>query len=243
MTTPAAAANTPTTNVARPDAPTALLILAKEPIPGRVKTRLSPPCTPVEAAELARIALVTTLDAAVRTVAMRPTLVLDGRAGPWLGDHAEINVIAQSEGGLADRIGSAFASQSGPTVLIGMDTPQVSTAALDEVIATLRAPGVDAVLGPTDDGGWWIIGLHDPSLPVFSGIPMSTSTTGAAQAARLRELGLRVATVATERDVDTFADARIVARRLPDSDFARAVAAVEATLRPSLRQRTDPASG
>ena len=220
MSTPVAAANTPT----------ALLILAKEPIPGRVKTRLSPPCTPDQAGDLARIALVTTLDAAVRTVATRPILVLDGRPGPWLGDHVAIDIVPQSNGGLADRIGAAFASQSGPAVLIGMDTPHVSTAALDDVITTLRAPGVDAVLGPTDDGGWWVIGLKDPCLPAFSGIPMSTSTTGAAQAARLRELGLRVATVATERDVDTFADARIVARRLPESEFARAVAAVEETI-------------
>ncbi len=230
MSTPVAAANTPGGNAAPRHAPTALLILAKEPIAGRVKTRLTPPCTPDQAAELARIALISTLDAAVRTVATHPILVLDGRPGPWLGDHCAIDIVAQSEGGLADRIGAAFATQSGTTALIGMDTPQVSTAALNEVIATLRAPGVDAVLGPTDDGGWWVIGLNDPSLPAFSGIPMSTPTTGAAQAARLRELGLRVAMVAAERDVDTFADARIVARRLPGSAFAHAVAAVENNL-------------
>ncbi len=230
MTTTETTSSTTTDSAAPHHAPTVLLILAKEPIPGRVKTRLSPPCTPAQAAELARIALVTTLDAAILTAATHPRLVLDGQPGPWLGDHAGIDVVVQGHGGLADRIGAAFATQSGPTVLIGMDTPQVSGAALNEVIATLRAPGVDAVLGPTDDGGWWVIGLNDPTLPAFSGIPMSTPGTGAAQAARLHELGLRVATVATERDVDTFDDARIAARRLPGSEFAHAVAAIEATI-------------
>ena len=71
---------------------------------------------------------------------------------------------------------------------------------------------------------------------------MSTPETGTAQAARLRELGLRVATVATERDVDTFDDARIVARRLPDSEFARAVAKVEDTI-PTVVDHSEPSCG
>ena len=237
MTAPARPSNTPAV-----PAPTTLLILAKEPIAGRAKTRLSPPCTSDQAGQLARIALITTLDAAVRTVATHPILVLDGRPGPWLGDHSDIDVVPQGRGGLADRIGDAFTAQSGTTLLIGMDTPHVSTAALNDVIATLRAPDVDAVLGPTDDGGWWVIGLNNPSLPAFVGVPMSTPETGTAQAARLRELGLRVATVATERDVDTFDDARIVARRLPDSEFARAVAKVEDTI-PTVVDHSEPSCG
>jgi glycosyltransferase A (GT-A) superfamily protein (DUF2064 family) len=62
-----------------------LLVIAKSPAPGRVKTRLTPPCTPEQAARLAGAALSDTLAAAARTRrAARRVLVLDGASGPWL---------------------------------------------------------------------------------------------------------------------------------------------------------------
>ncbi len=204
---------------------TTLLVIAKEPRPGRVKTRLCPPCTPDEAATIARAALAATLETARSTPGVHPVLVLDGRPGPWLPPG--IPVVPQSRGTLADRLGAAFAGASGPTLLLGMDTPQVTPGDVRATRDALLAPGVDATLGLTADGGWWTVGLRDPQVPAFAGVPMSTPATGCAQLARLRALGLRTRLVGSAVDVDTMADAIVVARAMPDSPFARAVAAVE----------------
>jgi glycosyltransferase A (GT-A) superfamily protein (DUF2064 family) len=93
-------------------------------------------------------------------------------------------------------------------------------------MATLVAPGVDAVLGPAHDGGWWAIGLHRPHPRTFAGIPTSRPDTGARQAARLAALGLRTRVLPTRRDVDTWPDALAVAAAHPSTTFAVAVTAV-----------------
>lgn len=202
-----------------------LLVLAKSPRPGRVKTRCCPPCTPEEAAAIAAAAIADTLAAARATPGVRVTLVLDGR--PWPGLPARTRVVPQGRGDLGDRLGAAFHATAGPTVLIGMDTPQVTPLDLRAVVDALARPDTDAVLGSTADGGWWVLGVRDPSLPLFTGVPMSTATTGARQLARLHALGLHVRETGSLVDVDTFADARAVAASMPDSEFGRVVAAIQ----------------
>ena len=205
-----------------------LIIVAKAPVPGRVKTRLCPPCSPEQAAAIARAAIVDTLAAATATPDVHPVLALDGEPGPWV--PAGMDVVPQTTGSLADRLSGAFASVTGPAALIGMDTPQVTPLVLRRIIDTLLSPNVDAVLGRTLDGGWWTIGLRDPHVPAFDGVTMSSDTTGDQQAGRLRTLGLRTRDAPREMDVDTFADARTVAGRIPISSFARAVRDVATTL-------------
>src|SRR4051812_29479561 len=103
--------------------PPALLVIAKAPVPGRVKTRLSPPCTPHQAAALARAALRATFAAARRPRgAGRLVPVLDGEPGPWL--PAGFDVIAQRGGGLGERLAAPFEDAGEPAFLVGMDTPQ-----------------------------------------------------------------------------------------------------------------------
>jgi hypothetical protein len=201
---------------------TALLVIAKAPVPGRVKTRLCPPCTPRQAAALATAALADTLAAAARaTRATRRILVLDGDAGAWLPPG--FDVLPQRGDGLAARLAAAFADAGGPALLIGMDTPQVTPALLDAGIAALdHAP---AVLGHAYDGGYWAVGLRRPDPEVFRGVPMSAATTAAAQRGRLAALGLRTAALPPLRDVDTIADARAVAAEVPAGRFARALEA------------------
>lgn len=101
---------------------TALLVIAKEPVPGRVKTRLTPPFSPVEAAELATAALEDTLRTVLTLPARRRVLVLDGHPGPWT--PSGFDVLPQCAGTLDERIAAAFGTCSGPALLIGMDTPR-----------------------------------------------------------------------------------------------------------------------
>lgn len=205
-----------------------VLVLAKAPAPGRVKTRLCPPCSPEQAATLAEAAIVDTLAAAVATPGVRPVLVLDGVPGQWVPN--ELEIVPQVDGGLGARLAGAFAATDGPAVLVGMDTPQVTPDMLRAAVDALLRPGTDAVLGHTVDGGWWIIGFRSPQPSAFVGVPMSTPETGARQAERLDELGLSVVTLATETDVDTFADGRTVARRCPTTAFGHAFEATERAL-------------
>ena len=199
-----------------------LMVLAKAPRPGHSKTRLCPPCTPRDAAALARAALADTLDAVLATPAARRMLVLDGPVGDWLAPGVE--VVAQRGAGLDERLAHAFADVGGPALLVGMDTPQVTRDDLAGGLERLAAPGVDAVLGPAADGGYWAIGLREAQPRVFLGVPMSTAWTGRAQHARLRRLGLHVALLPALRDVDRIADARAVAALAPAGRFARALA-------------------
>jgi rSAM/selenodomain-associated transferase 1 len=197
-----------------------VLVMAKAPVPGRVKTRLCPPCTPEQAAGLAAAALRDTVTAALASRADRVVVALDGAPPAWLPSRVE--VVAQRGRGLADRLANAWDDVGGPGVQIGMDTPHVTPALLDHARGLLD--GVGAVLGPAEDGGWWAIGLHRPDARVFEGIEMSRAWTGARQRRRLLSLGLDVCLLPTLRDVDTIADAAAVASLAPDSEFAAALA-------------------
>lgn len=202
----------------------AIVVIAKAPVPGRVKTRLCPPCTPEQAAQLARAALEDTLAACdVAAGGARRVLVLAGRPGPWLPPGWE--VVAQRGADLAVRLAAAFEDARAPALLVGMDTPQVRPALLADGLAALA--DADAVFGPATDGGYWAIGLRRPDPAVFAGVPMSRVDTGAVQRARLAALGLRTIDLPPLRDVDDIAAARAAAEEAPDSRFAAALAEIE----------------
>jgi rSAM/selenodomain-associated transferase 1 len=198
---------------------TTLVVMAKEPRPGRVKTRLCPPCRAPQAAALAAAALRDTLDAVDRSGCTARALAFDGRPAHWL--RPGWSHIRQVDGDLGRRLAAAVDAVAGPVVLIGMDTPQVTPELLDDACARLDAPGVDAVLGLADDGGYWAIGFCGRRQGAFDAVSMSTAGTGREQRARLEALGLRVAALPPLRDVDTIADARAVAASAPQSTFAR----------------------
>ncbi|WP_371600385.1 DUF2064 domain-containing protein [Streptomyces sp. NBC_00564] len=201
-----------------------LLVIAKEPRPGRVKTRLTPPFTPQEAALLAEAALVDTLRTVAATPASRHVLVLEGAPGRWLPPG--FDVVPQCAGGLDERLAAAFAGCEGPTLLIGMDTPQVTPELL-----TVDFADCDAYFGPAEDGGFWALGLATPDPELLRGVPMSTPTTGAVQRDRLTAAGLRVRELPALRDVDTAADAEAVAVAAPGGRFAAELARLRAVNR------------
>ncbi|MGX6602996.1 TIGR04282 family arsenosugar biosynthesis glycosyltransferase [Micromonosporaceae bacterium Da 78-11] len=197
-----------------------VIVMAKAPVAGQVKTRLCPPCTPEAAALIAAAALADTLEA----TGPEAILALSGTAGPELTGGRR--VVPQRGVGLGERLVHAFAdghTPGRPTLLIGMDTPQVTPALLTTARQALA--DADAVLGLATDGGWWALGLHDPThAEVLRTIAMSTAETGARTRQALLDKGLRVTMLPELCDVDTAGDAYAVAALCrPESRFARAV--------------------
>ncbi|MGH3433725.1 MAG: TIGR04282 family arsenosugar biosynthesis glycosyltransferase [Thermocrispum sp.] len=217
-------------------APPCVLLIAKAPVPGFAKTRLTPPATPEQAAAIAAAGLLDTLDT-VRHTGMRPIVALAGdlaRAAASGAISAALlgcTVIAQRGTGLAERLvhahaDAAVAAPGAPILQIGSDTPHVTTAVLAAAAAQVL-DGPDAVLGRATDGGWWALGLRDPRHAVaLYGVPMSTADTGRLTHESLTARGLSVGGLPVLSDVDTIADARTVSRQIPGGRFARAVAAV-----------------
>ncbi|WP_103355972.1 DUF2064 domain-containing protein [Amycolatopsis sp. CA-128772] len=215
--------------------PVIVLVLAKAPQPGRVKTRLCPPATPRQAARVAAAALLDTLDAAAAMPGARPVVALAGdvdagESASELGrPFHHIPVIGQRGSSLGDRIAAAHADTAQlypgyPVLQIGMDTPQVSAHLLQGCRDRLLEPGTDAVLGLAEDGGWWLLGLRDPRhAAAIAAVPTSRPDTGARTRLALAEHGLRIAAAPGLADVDTMPVARAVASTVPGSRFAAAV--------------------
>jgi rSAM/selenodomain-associated transferase 1 len=205
-----------------------IMVIAKEPVPGRVKTRLTPPYTPAEAAELAEAALADTLAAVASAGVTRRVLALAGAPGPWL--PAGFDVIAQRGGGLDERIAWALADARAtcpdPLVLIGMDTPQVTPALLAQAAGPLVSGAADATFGLAEDGGFWLLGLREINPALVLGVPMSRSDTGPRQLSRLHEAGLRIRLLPQLADVDTADEAERIAAATPGSRFAARVQAL-----------------
>ncbi|MBB5775759.1 TIGR04282 family arsenosugar biosynthesis glycosyltransferase [Nonomuraea jabiensis] len=198
-----------------------IVIIAKEPVAGRVKTRLTPPFSPDQAAALAAAALRDSLVAVGETPVAQRVLALDGLPGSWLPPG--FVVIPQRGSGLDERLAAAFSDayrlRPEPAVLIGMDTPQVTSALLKEAADALECH--DAVFGPATDGGFWLLGLREPDPSLLRGVPMSHPETGKLQLDRLDRAGLAVHLLPELTDVDTAADAVSVAAEAPDSHFAK----------------------
>ncbi len=218
---------------------TIVIVLAKAPSPGRVKTRLTPPLTADQAAAVAAAALDDTFRAVLSSTRSTGIVaVFDGDPSPWV--PTGIAVIPQGDGGLDRRLPAAFgdvhALHRTAMVLIAMDTPQVTAAMVDEAIDALAQPEVDAVFGPADDGGFWLIGLR-ALLPdetsydlLFHDVPMSTDGTGAAQRERLLSRGWRVHDVGRLRDIDEIGDIIAVANAEPRLQVTRAWRKIERAL-------------
>lgn len=200
--------------------PVQVLVLAKEPVPGRVKTRLCPPLTPQQAAGLAAAALADTLDAVRASDVERRVLVVEGNYVA-----AGFDVLRQRGDRLDERLAAAFDDAfSGaplPLLLIGMDTPQLDPALLDTAAGLLL--GADAVLGLAHDGGWWCLGLQRPDAALLLGIVPSRSDTGHRQRQRLVANGLAPCALPVLRDVDTLTDALAVRPLCPHGRFAAVV--------------------
>jgi uncharacterized protein len=211
-----------------------VLVVAKAPVAGQAKTRIGARIGAEDAARIAAAALIDTLRAAAAAAGgANCHLALSGdldRAvdGKRIRDLLrDWTVTTQRGADFAGRLVNAHADAGpGDVVQIGMDTPQVTPALLDEAARPLADHG--AVLGAADDGGWWVLARRDPAaVRALAGVPMSTPTTYADTRAALVAAGASVAEAGGLRDVDTVADAQAVAEAAPDTEFARAWASVE----------------
>lgn len=240
--------------------PVTFLVMAKAPVPGLVKTRLTPAFSPHEAAALAAAALLDTLDVVLQAAGQMvganglmtggmsgapPRVVvalsgdLDHAAAPdAIRDAlAAFTVVEQRGKGLGPRLAHAHrnaAGEFGATVQIGMDTPQLSAAALVAAAGmVVVSDGADAVLGLAEDGGWWLLALRRAGdARLIAQVPTSTPETGRLTSAALRGAGLTVEAVPALRDIDEPPDVAAVARVAPNTRFG----SLAATLGPRGRR-------
>jgi uncharacterized protein len=187
----------------------AITIMAKSPRPGQVKTRLTPPLSPVDAAELYRCFLldkieqVGALAGAIPSVAytpaedrsvfeaLAPGFLLLAQRGPDLGAR------------LANSFAHLFAAGHAAAFAIDSDTPTLPNAHLEQAMALIATPGIDVVLGPSEDGGYYLIGLRALYRELFEDMPWSTSQVVPETRRRAEAKGLKVATLPPWFDIDT----------------------------------------
>jgi glycosyltransferase A (GT-A) superfamily protein (DUF2064 family) len=205
---------------------TTVAVIAKACLPGRVKTRLSPPLTLEEAALIAAASLADTLDLVRSLPDCRRVLFFDGDPELAPAEAAGFELLPQpSTGGLDVRLGVLFDSYDDTLVLLGMDTPQVRRATLAPIFED-RDPTVDAWYGGAADGGFWTLALRAPTGDLLRGVPMSVPQTGREQLRRLRAAGLRIEMLPTLIDIDTIEDAETVAPMIPQSRLAMTLSAI-----------------
>jgi uncharacterized protein len=212
------------------DTPQAILIVAKAPVPGQVKTRLTAKFSAIEAAELAAAALLDTLDTALSVRSAPVVVAMTGRLDDAVccaeirSRLRHVTVITQHGNTFGERLQNAHRDTDqvihGAVFQVGMDTPQITAEQLRAALATLS--DTDSALGPATDGGWWGLGLHGArGAGTLCSIPMSSADTGAATRAALEDSGLSVTELPELSDVDRPEDIAGVARQCArESRFA-----------------------
>jgi rSAM/selenodomain-associated transferase 1 len=197
-----------------------LIIFAKEPRPGQVKTRLSPPLSPEAAAQLYHCFIQDILDEMTRVPEVRlavafspptaqvffrrlapPGTILFPQEGADLGERME-RAFARN-----------FAAGFGPVLLRGSDVPDLPAAVVSEARAVLAAGQAQVVLGPCPDGGYYLVGLSEPQPALFRGLAWSSSTVLADTLRLARQLDLRVHLLPPWPDIDTYDNLRTFLNR------------------------------
>jgi len=184
----------------------------KHPRPGAVKTRLATAIGPDAAADLYRALAEHVLEATTpsgeyeRLVFFDPPEALEEMRA-WLPG---VRLLAQHGEDLgarmADAFARAFARGASRVAIVGTDAPALSRGTVTEALAALG--GADAVLGPSEDGGYYLLALREPRPELFAGIAWSTPAVAAETRARAAALGLTMHELPARRDVDTVLDLR-----------------------------------
>jgi hypothetical protein len=201
--------------------PIAVAIMAKVPQAGEVKTRLCPPLSLSEAADLYgcflrdTIAQVRALKAASPVIAYTPT-----SGGSFFKEIApDFTLIPQQGTDLGARMITSFAqlfarSYAG-ILLLGSDMPTLPSSYIQQAITHITTPQVDVVLGPSEDGGYYLIGLRQLHRELFENMRWSTAQVFAETVQRAKAKGLKIACLPCWYDIDTPAELERLRTDLP----------------------------
>ncbi len=199
---------------------TAVVVFAKAPRPGAVKTRLCPPLSPAAAACLYRCFLLDVLDGVRAVGDITPVIAYAPRRarGFFAAAQPGMLLVPQTGADLGARMSGAFerlfARGFAAVVILGGDSPSLPPGYLRTAIRALRSATVDGVIGPSDDGGYYLIGLRAPCPALFAGVAWSTGRVLAQTLARAKRAGRRLRALPTWYDVDTIEDLRRLAAEL-----------------------------
>lgn len=205
-----------------PCPPGRLLIFAKAPIPGQVKTRLMPALGAQGASvlhqRLVQDTLVRAADVANIAVELWCAPPLEHPFFSACASHYGVRLCPQGDGDLGQRMAQAFTTtlaEAPWAILVGTDVPSLTAADLTAA-ATALAEGETAVLTPAEDGGYVLIGLSQMDMSLFTAIPWSGPTVAEHTRARLKALGWRWREFPCRWDVDRVEDLTRLARERPD---------------------------
>jgi rSAM/selenodomain-associated transferase 1 len=190
---------------------TCVVVFAREPVPGEVKTRLREGIGAEAAAHVYAATLEHTLEIAKTSGARVVLSLADVPSGAW-ARRIDTAIEIQRGADIGDRMDDAFARRFGEgeqrVVIIGSDCPWSAATCIAKASAKLG--GVDAVLGPTRDGGYWLVAQRPPGLPLFTRISWSSPETLEQTRARIRALGGTWSELEELIDIDTADDLEIV---------------------------------
>lgn len=193
----------------------ALGLMAKAPVPGQVKTRLSPPLSRAQCAQLAAAFIRDSWTAVAATAELSCALAYAGPEERIADIVPEAPRYAQRDGDLGARIGQVLRhglDHAAAAIAIGSDTPGLPHRLLDAARSALQTH--DAVLGPSSDGGYYLIGVGRWQSDLLAGLPWSSPDTLRATTARLESSGYSVAHIEPWFDVDDETDLRRLARAI-----------------------------
>lgn len=200
----------------------ALGIFAKQPVAGRVKTRLCPPLSPQQAAELYRTCLQETVSAMAGAPA-ELVIFFDGDETYFAETFPGLRLIPQSDGDLGRRLDRAFvqlfAEGFGAAALIGSDSPDLPVSLVANAFSALN--DCDLAVAPARDGGYVLIAQSSHNPDLFSDMPWSSSDLWKATRQRAAQLGLNCRELDAWEDLDNLASLLRLCRRAPDSPTAQ----------------------
>jgi hypothetical protein len=191
-----------------------LIIFAREPLPGRVKTRLAQVIGDQAATDFYAAMLEDTLEQASRLASVQPLMFwsLENSRMPILKHYPQLPMYAQQGNDLGERMATAFEqvfnNNCSPCCIIGTDSPDLPSKYVLQAFEQLERNETDVVFGPAEDGGYYLIGLRQNCPGLFDSIPWSTSLVLEKNLRQAKRLGLRTSLLPTWYDIDTIDDLR-----------------------------------
>ena len=187
---------------------TSLIIFAKSPVPGKVKTRLTPDITPTKAAELYK-AFITDIICNTHKLKCERVTIAYTPSNAEATFHSmcgqSVDYLPQKGYNLGERMKNAFRHSfdkgSKRTVIIGTDSPTLPLSYIQKAFDALKE--VPVTIGPTFDGGYYLIGLSEQNAAIFDGVDWSTSKVFSQTLTRIQAINKQLYVLPPWYDVDT----------------------------------------